>query len=70
MSALGILDDLRARPGVNRGSYLAELNSAAVLAGITAFIWYAVGLVPVQIAVTGQFGLTTGFCDVVVGWAA
>ena len=39
-------------------SILGDLNSAAVWAGVTTFIWYAVGLVPVQIAVTGQFGLS------------
>ena len=39
-------------------SYLCDLNPSAVWAGITTFIWYAVGLVPVQIAVTGQFGLS------------
>jgi benzoate membrane transport protein len=35
----------------------AYLNTAAVRAGLTTFIWYAVGLVPVQIAVTVRFGL-------------
>jgi benzoate membrane transport protein len=39
-------------------SVFSDLNSAAVWAGVTTFIWYAVGLVPVQIAVTGQFGLS------------
>src|SRR4029453_14732107 len=39
-------------------SIVADLNSAAVCAGVTTFVWYAVGLVPVQIAVTGQFGLS------------
>lgn len=39
-------------------SYLRDLNASAIWAGITTFIWYAVGLVPVQIAVTGQFGLS------------
>jgi benzoate membrane transport protein len=39
-------------------SILGDFNSAAVWAGVTTFIWYAVGLVPVQIAVTGQFGLS------------
>ncbi len=39
-------------------SYLRDLNAAACWAGLTTFSWYAVGLVPVQIAVTGQFGLS------------
>ena len=38
--------------------YLRDLNAPAVWAGITTFVWYAVGLLPVQIAVTGQFGLS------------
>src|ERR671933_815458 len=33
-------------------------NAVATWAGLTTFIWYAVGLVPVQIAVTSQFGLS------------
>jgi benzoate membrane transport protein len=40
-------------------SYTQDLNAAAIWAGITTFIWYAVGLLPVQIAVTSHFGLTT-----------
>jgi benzoate membrane transport protein len=32
---------------------------AAISAGITTFIWYAVGMVPVQIAAIGQFGLSS-----------
>src|SRR5689334_7333693 len=46
-------------------SYLDELNAPAAWAGLTTFIWYAVGLVPVQIAVTGQFGLAP---DQVSSW--
>ncbi|GAC1313984.1 MAG: hypothetical protein NVSMB2_02780 [Chloroflexota bacterium] len=38
-------------------SALREFNAPAAWAGLTTFIWYAVGLVPVQIAITGQFGL-------------
>jgi benzoate membrane transport protein len=37
---------------------LRDLNAAAVWAGLTAFIWYAFGTVPLQIAVSGQLGLT------------
>lgn len=33
------------------------LNTAALLAGITTFIWFASGMVPLQIAVSGQLGL-------------
>jgi benzoate membrane transport protein len=35
----------------------SDLNQAAAWAGLTTFLWYAVGMVPVQIAVIGQFGL-------------
>jgi benzoate membrane transport protein len=38
-------------------SFTRDFNSPAAWAGVTTFIWYAVGLVPVQIAITGQFGL-------------
>jgi benzoate membrane transport protein len=37
---------------------LSDLNAAAVWAGITAFVWYAFGSVPLHIAVSGQLGLT------------
>ena len=40
------------------GSYARDLNANAAWAGLTTFIWYAVGLVPVQIAVTGRIGLS------------
>ncbi|HEY3060231.1 MAG TPA: benzoate/H(+) symporter BenE family transporter [Chloroflexota bacterium] len=40
-----------------RPSLLRDFNSAAAWAGITTFLWYAVGMVPVQIAVIGHFGL-------------
>ncbi len=40
-------------------SYIADLNAAAVWAGITAFVWYAFGAVPLHIAVSGQLGLST-----------
>jgi benzoate membrane transport protein len=45
--------------GVPRASYLSDLNAAAVWAGITAFVWYAFGAVPLHIAVSGQLGLGT-----------
>jgi benzoate membrane transport protein len=40
-------------------SYLRDFNMAAFWAGITAFIWYAFGTVPLHIAVSGQLGLAT-----------
>lgn len=36
-----------------------DFNSAALWAGLTAFVWYAFGAVPLHIAVAGQLGLTT-----------
>jgi benzoate membrane transport protein len=38
-------------------SYLRDLHAPALWAGLATFIWYAVGLVPVQIVVTDHFGL-------------
>jgi benzoate membrane transport protein len=38
--------------------YLRDFNMAAFWAGITGFVWYAFGTVPLQIAVSGQLGLT------------
>jgi benzoate membrane transport protein len=40
-------------------SYLRDLNMRAFWAGITGFVWYAFGTVPLQIAVSRQLGLTT-----------
>ncbi|HUD87824.1 MAG TPA: benzoate/H(+) symporter BenE family transporter [Xanthobacteraceae bacterium] len=40
-------------------SYLHDFNMPAFWAGITGFVWYAFGAVPLQIAVAGQLGLTT-----------
>ncbi|MDQ3809584.1 MAG: benzoate/H(+) symporter BenE family transporter, partial [Chloroflexota bacterium] len=56
----GRLGHTRGRGAVPRSgwsSLLRDCNSAAAWAGITTFLWYAVGMVPVQIAVVGQFGL-------------
>ena len=36
---------------------LQDFNAAAVWAGLTTFIWYAVGMVPVQVSVIGKFAL-------------
>src|ERR1700704_5408687 len=41
-----------ARQGI---ALLRDFNSAAAWAGVTTFLWYAVGMVPVQIAVIGHF---------------
>jgi benzoate membrane transport protein len=38
-------------------SYLRDFNAAALWAGVTGFIWYAFGAVPLYIAVSGQLGL-------------
>ena len=35
-----------------------DINGPALWAGITAFVWYAFGAVPLHIAVAGQLGLT------------
>jgi benzoate membrane transport protein len=40
-------------------SYLDDFNMAALWAGISGFVWYAFGTIPLQIAVSGQLGLTT-----------
>lgn len=40
------------------GSLLKEWNLAAFLAGITAFVWYAFGALPLHIAVSQQLELT------------
>jgi benzoate membrane transport protein len=40
-----------------RRTFLHDFNQAAAWAGVTTFLWYAVGMVPVQIAVIASFGL-------------
>jgi benzoate membrane transport protein len=40
-------------------SYLRDFNMAAFWAGITGFVWYAFGTVPLHVAVSDQLGLTT-----------
>src|SRR5712691_4333021 len=42
---------------VRRHSIWHDFSAPAAWAGLTTFLWYAVGMVPVQIAVIGQFGL-------------
>lgn len=44
---------------MSRAPYWPDLNAAAAWAGITAFVWYAFGAVPLHIAVSGELGLTT-----------
>jgi len=41
-----------------RPEFLRDLNSAALWAGLTAFVWYAFGAVPLHIGVSGQLGLS------------
>ncbi len=38
-------------------SIARDFNAAALWAGVTTFIWFASGMVPLQIAVSGQLGL-------------
>src|SRR5215210_4611825 len=52
-------------PTPRRWAFLRDLNAAAAAAGLATFIWYAVGMVPVQIAATAQFGLDS---DQVSSW--
>ncbi len=41
-------------------TFAREINAPALWAGLTAFVWYAFGAVPLHIAVAGQLGLTSG----------
>jgi len=45
-----------------------ELNAAAISAGLTAFVWYACGALPLQLAVTDTLGFSTGSLFIV--WAS
>jgi benzoate membrane transport protein len=47
---------------------MRELNPAAASAGVTAFIWYACGALPLQLALAGALGLSTG--SVFIVWAS
>ena len=42
-----------------RSQMAKDLSAAAMWAGITAFVWYAFGAVPLHIGVSEQLGLTT-----------
>ncbi|HXV78918.1 MAG TPA: benzoate/H(+) symporter BenE family transporter [Candidatus Binatia bacterium] len=44
---------------MNDRPLLGDFNSAALWAGLTAFVWYAFGAVPLHIAVSQQLGLST-----------
>ena len=46
----------------------AELNAAAAAAGLTAFVWYACGALPLQLAVTDALGFASG--SVFIVWAS
>jgi benzoate membrane transport protein len=43
---------------MTRSTMLREFSSAALWAGLTAFVWYAFGAVPLHIGVSGQLGLS------------
>ena len=38
---------------------MGTLNAAAIWAGLTAFVWYAFGAVPLHMGVSDQLGLST-----------
>ena len=56
--------------GTSRSSFLADLNAPAAWAGITAFVWYAFGAVPLHIGVSEQLGLSTAqtSCWIFIVW--
>lgn len=43
---------------IKLGTITRDINAAAVWAGVTAFVWYAFGAVPLHIAVASQLGLS------------
>ena len=43
-----------------RAGILKDFSSAALWSGLTAFVWYAFGAVPLHIGVSGQLGLSVG----------
>lgn len=47
-----------AQQSLQRTSLLHDFSAAAFWAGITAFVWYAFGAVPLQIAVSEKLGLS------------
>ena len=44
---------------MNQIAVWRDFNTAALGAGVTAFVWYAFGAVPLHVAVSEQLGLTT-----------
>jgi len=44
----------------SRNSLVGGFNMAAMWAGLTAFVWYAFGALPLHLEIAGQLGLTTG----------
>src|SRR5215470_8001582 len=42
---------------LNSASLTRDFNAAALWAGVATFIWFASGMVPLQIAVSRQLGL-------------
>lgn len=51
------LNDSTAQPRAAGRSLWRDFNASAAWAGVTAFIWYAFGAVPLQIAVADKLGL-------------
>ena len=47
---------------------MRELNVAALAAGLSAFVWYACGALPLQLGVAAALGMTTG--SVCIVWAS
>lgn len=43
---------------LNSPAIARDFNAAALWAGLTTFVWFASGMVPLQIAVSGQLGLS------------
>ena len=39
---------------------IRDFNMAAVWAGLTAFVWYVFGALPLHLEVAGQLGLSAG----------
>jgi benzoate membrane transport protein len=57
--ATGLQTQALEREGsIERRSIWREFDASAMWAGITAFIWYALGTVPLHIAVSEQLGIT------------
>ena len=46
-------------PSMKLPGIVKDFNTSAMWAGLTAFVWYAFGAVPLHIAVAGQLGLSS-----------